>query len=425
MRSLVDEFKARGMFEQVTNEEGLREHLSRGPATFYVGFDPTADSLHAGSLLPVMALANVQRAGHRPIALVGGATGMIGDPSGRSSERNLQTPDQVAANVAAIRKQLEHFISFEGDNAAVMVDNHDWIGKMSFIEWLRDVGKHFTVNYMMAKESVRRRLEDREHGISYTEFSYMTLQAYDFFHLYETHGCLVQGGGSDQWGNITAGIELIRRKRGVEAYGITFPLVKTAAGEKFGKSAGNAIWLDPRRTSPYEFYQFWVRTDDQDVEAYMKYFTFLEVDEIEALCAAHREDPGQRGAQKTLATEVTRLVHGEQGLAAATQASRALFGGAVTGLSDEELLAIFKDVPSTEISRGRFAEGVPVVELLAETGACKSRGEARRLINNGGAYVNNERLSDAERVLGPADLASDSVLILRTGKKNYHLVRLI
>ncbi|MDQ7005656.1 MAG: tyrosine--tRNA ligase [Acidobacteriota bacterium] len=424
-RSLVDEFQARGMFEQVTNEAGLREHLARPGAAFYIGFDPTADSLHVGSLLPVMALAHVQRAGHRPIALVGGATGMIGDPSGRSSERNLLTAEQVAENCAGIRRQLEHFISFEGRAAAMLVDNHDWIGAMSFIEWLRDVGKHFTVNYMMAKESVRRRLEDREHGISYTEFSYMTLQAYDFYHLYEKHGCRVQGGGSDQWGNITAGIELIRRKAGVEAFGITFPLVKTASGEKFGKSAGNAIWLDPKRTSPYEFYQFWVRTDDRDVENYLKYFTFLEVDEIETLCSAHRDDPGRREAQKRLAAEVTRLVHGEEGLNAARQASQALFGGDVTGMSDRELLAIFADVPSTEVERGRLEQGYPLVELLADSGACKSRGEARRLVRNGGAYLNNQRLDDPEKIIGVGDLASESVLILRTGKKNYRLVKVV
>src|ERR1700733_9838252 len=287
--SILSELRARGLLEQVSDEEALERVLAAPPAAIYIGFDPTADSLHVGSLLPILLLARLQRAGHRPIVLVGGATGMVGDPSGRSSERQLLTVETLAANVEAVRRQLSRFVSFEGPNAAIMANNADWTQPVSYLEWLRDVGKHFTVNYMMAKESVRRRLEDREHGISYTEFSYMLLQAFDFLELHKAHGCTMQAGGSDQWGNITAGIELIRRVQGAQAFGITFPLLATSSGEKFGKSAGNAIWLDPARTSPYQFYQYWIRTEDADVEKLLRLFTFLEMDVIKQLMTSPPE----------------------------------------------------------------------------------------------------------------------------------------
>jgi tyrosyl-tRNA synthetase len=298
---LLDQLEQRGMLEQVTNRAALDELLAKPGQAIYVGFDPTADSLHVGHFLPVLMLARFQRAGHRPIVLVGGATGMIGDPSGRGSERQLLTPEDVAGNCAAIRTQLSRFVSFEGDNAAIMVDNADWTRPVSYLDWLRTVGKHFTINYMMAKESVRRRLEDREQGISYTEFSYMLLQANDFLHLFDHHNCTIQAGGSDQWGNITAGTELIRKTRASEAFGITFPLLETSSGEKFGKSAGNAVWLDSKRTSPYQFYQFWIRTDDRDVERLLRLFTFLDLLEIDVVIERHKEAPEQRTGQKRLA----------------------------------------------------------------------------------------------------------------------------
>ena len=420
---LLDELGARGVLEQLTNGDGLRELLQEPGAVIYVGFDPTADSLHAGHLLPALTLARFQRAGHRPIILVGGATGMIGDPSGRSAERQLLTEQTVRANSEAIRKQLARFVSFDGPNAAILANNADWTAPVSYLEWLRDVGKHFTVNYMMAKESVRRRLEDREHGISYTEFSYMLLQAYDFLKLYDLHGCRIQGGGNDQWGNITAGVDLVRRLRGQEVFGVTFPLLTTAGGEKFGKSAGNAVWLDPARTSPYLFYQFWIRTDDRDASRYLKLFTFLPLAEIDALMAAHQKAPEHREAQRTLATEMTRLVHGEEGLEAAARASAVFFGQEIRGLSDRDLADVFADVPSFAIPRGAIEAGLRLSDALVNAGACKSKGEAGRAIRAGGVYVNNRRVDDERATLTLADLASESMIVLRSGKKNYYLGR--
>ena len=420
---LLDQLEQRGMIEQITNRAALDELLAQPGQSIYVGFDPTADSLHVGHFLPVLMLARFQRAGHRPIVLVGGATGMIGDPSGRGSERQLLTPDDVARNAAAIREQLSRFVSFDGDNAALMVDNAEWTGPVSYLDWLRTVGKHFTVNYMMAKESVRRRLEDREHGISYTEFSYMLLQANDFLHLFEHHNCSIQAGGSDQWGNITAGAELIRKARGGEAFGITFPLLATSAGEKFGKSAGNAIWLDAKRTSPYEFYQFWIRTDDRDVERMLRLFTFLEMAEIAAVMAKHGEAPDQRGAQKRLAEEMTRLVHGEQQLKAALNASEALFGGELSGLSDSDLVNIFADVPSFTVTAEAVDAGIKIADVLVAAGAAKSKGEAQRLVQGGGVYLNNIRIDSPSRVVQRRDLASESMFVVRVGKKSYFLGR--
>jgi tyrosyl-tRNA synthetase len=421
--SILDELTARGMLEQISDRETLSQTLNQESVSFYNGFDPTAVSLHVGHLLPIMAMAHFQRAGHRPIALVGGATGMIGDPSGRSSERVLITPEAVDANVQGLKQQLSRFLRFEGENAALMVNNHDWIAPMSYIDWLRDVGKYFSVNYMMAKESVRRRLEDRDQGISYTEFSYMLLQAYDFLHLFRAEGCKLQTGGNDQWGNITAGIDLVHKAAGQQAYGITFPLVTTASGEKFGKSAGNAVWLDSALTSPYQFYQFWVRTEDSEVEKYLKFFTFLPVAEIEALCAAHCERPEQRTAQKRLAAEVTQIVHGQAALTRVEQATEILFGREISGLSDADLHEIFADVPSTALPLTLLEAGLPLANLLREGQVCSSNGEERRLIQGGGIYVNNRKYTDPTTVIDLSHLASETTLVIRSGKKNYYLIQ--
>lgn len=421
--AILDELQARGLVEQMTNEERLRERLRSGGLTAYVGVDPTADSIHVGHLLPILTLARMQACGHRPIILIGGATGMIGDPSGKSAERNLLTIEEVRANADALKAQISRFVSFEGDNAALMTNNYDWIGPLTYIEWLRDVGKHFSINYMIAKESVRRRLEDRDQGISYTEFSYMLLQAYDFYELHERHGCQLQVGGSDQWGNITAGIELIRRKSGGEALGLTFPLVTTASGEKFGKSAGNAVWLDPARTSFYDFYQYFVRTDDRDVRRYLCYFTFRSVEEIDALMAEHEKEPHRRQAQQILAEDLTRLVHGEAGLERAKKATEILFGREIEGLDDDELSSIFADVPAADLSREQLVAGYPIVELLADSGICSSKGDARRALKQGGVYINNVRAEGEEQIVDTASLASQTIIVLRRGKKNYRLAR--
>jgi tyrosyl-tRNA synthetase len=420
--SILSELRARGLLEQVSNEEALERVLAAPPAAVYIGFDPTADSLHVGSLLPILLLARLQRAGHRPIVLVGGATGMVGDPSGRSSERQLLTLETLAANVEAVRRQLSRFVSFEGPNAAIMANNADWTQPVSYLEWLRDVGKHFTVNYMMAKESVRRRLEDREQGISYTEFSYMLLQANDFVQLFDRHGCAIQAGGSDQWGNITAGIDLVRKMRRAEVYGFTHPLLSTAGGEKFGKSAGNAVWLDEKQTSPYQFYQFWVQTEDSDVERYLKLFTFESLEAIAEVVRKHADHPERREAQKMLAARMTEIVHGKEGLGEAARASEALFGKELAGLSDQELTSIFAEVPSIAMERSTLAAGLRLTQILLAAGACASRGEANRLIQGGGVYLNNRRMS-ADETVTEADLASKSMLVLRTGKKSYYLVR--
>jgi tyrosyl-tRNA synthetase len=420
--STLAELRARGLVDQVSNEEALERLLDSPGATVYIGFDPTADSLHVGHLVQALFLARLQRAGHRPIALVGGATGMIGDPSGRSTERVLLTPEEIAANVEAIRRQLARFVSFEGPNAAIMADNAEWTQPVSYIDWLRTVGKHFTVNYMMAKESVRRRLEDREHGISYTEFSYMLLQANDFAELYDRYGCTIQAGGTDQWGNITAGIDLVRKTRGAEVYGITLPLLTTASGQKFGKSEGNAVWLDPKRTSPYQFYQFWIQTDDRDVARYLKIFTFESLEAISEVSARHALHPELREPQKLLAARMTEMVHGKEGLDEALRASEALFGKELSGLLDEELTAIFADVPSVAMQRAALGSGLRITQALVAAGACASKGEANRLIQGGGVYLNNRRIN-ADGVITEADLASKSMLVLRTGKKSYYLVR--
>lgn len=423
--TFFDDLEARGLIYEAT--EGARELFAESRSiTGYIGFDPTARSLHVGSLLPILALARLQRAGHRPIALVGGGTGMIGDPSGKTRERQLLTREQVEENVEGIRAQLARFLDFEGEFAARLLDNHDWLGSLGVIEFLRDVGKHFTINYMLAKESVARRLQDGG-GLSVTEFSYMLLQAYDFLVLSDRHDCVLQLGGSDQWGNITAGIELIRRARGRAAYGIVLPLVTTASGVKFGKTEAGTVWLDSELTSPYCFYQFWLNTDDRDAEHYLKAFTFLPLDEIAGIMEDHARNPAARGAQRRLATEVTRLVHGDDGLARAERVTAVLFGGRpVRDLSAAELLDVFADVPSTEMARARLeGEGLSAVELLADTGVAASKGEARRLILGGGVYLNGERVTDPDQRVRTEDAIEGKVLVLRKGKKSNHVVRLV
>jgi len=394
------------------------------PVVLYAGFDPTAESLHIGNLLQIMLLAQFQRHGHRPIALVGGATAMIGDPSGKSEERNLLTEETIQKNLQGIKGQLQHFLDFDsGDNAAIMVNNADWIGKFSFVQFLRDVGKYFRVGEMMGKESVRKRLQS-DVGMSFTEFSYQLLQAYDFLHLNREHNCTLQVGGDDQWGNITAGIDLTRKLEAKTVYGITSPLITDASGQKFGKtSTGRKCWLDAGLTSPYEFYQYWIRSDDRDVIKLLKYFTFLPLAEIEQLENQLREHPEKRQAQKVLAQEVTRLVHGDEQLAVAQKAAQVLFGEEISGLSDRDLSSIFADVPSTALTRNQLEQGLVLLDILCECKLCKSRGEAKKLIKSGGAYVNNIRINDIEHTLTHDSLASETILILRSGKKNYHLVR--
>ena len=423
MLAPIELLRRRGLLEQISDEAGLTALFAREQVSFYVGFDPTARSLHVGNFVPIMMMAHLQRAGHRPIAVVGGATGMIGDPSGRSSERNLLDDSAVLANLATIRTQLASFLRFDGANGAKVVNNADWTGPISYLHWLRDVGKYFSVNAMIAKESVRRRLEERDQGISYTEFSYMLLQAYDFFVLNRDEGVQLQMGGNDQWGNITAGIELIHKKGGGQAYAITSPLLLTAAGEKFGKSAGNAVWLDSALTSPFAFYQYWVRTDDRDAGKFLRMFTFLDLDEIEVIEAAHASNLAGRGAQKRLAQEVTRIVHGEAALLRAELATEILFGREIQGLSDAELADIFGDVPSTQLERNRLEAGIDLISLLVEMGASASKGEARRALTAGSIYLNNVKVTDAALMVTAAQLASESTLVVRTGKKNYFLAR--
>jgi tyrosyl-tRNA synthetase len=421
MKSVYEILEERGFLAQCT-DEGLREILSKEKRTIYIGFDPTADSLHLGSMVPIMVLAHFQRCGHRALAVVGGATGMIGDPSGKSEERNLLTPEQVAVNSAGIKKQLASFLDFTGDNPAFLLDNYEWIGPMTFIDWLRDVGKHFNLNIMLSKDSVKGRLAS-ETGISYTEFSYQTMQAYDFLHLHDVHGCTIQGGGSDQWGNIVAGIELIRKTRQKAAYGLTSHLITTARGEKFGKSAGNAVWLDPNRTSPYKYYQYWINTDDRDVEKYLGLFTFLPIEEIRAIMESHLKDPGKREAQKRLAVESTLLVHGAAGLAKAQRASEVLFGAEIADMSDADLTDIFADVPSVELESSKIQGGMAIADLLFESGLCSSKGEAKRDLQGGGIYLNNKKVEGVEKSVTREDLATESTLVLRKGKKNYRLVK--
>ena len=420
---LFAELQWRGLVNNHT--PGAGQLLDREPVVVYHGIDATADSLHIGNLVGACTLRRLQRAGHRPVGLLGGGTSLIGDPSGKESERPLLSADQIDANATAIRRQLERLLDFEtGPAPAVLLDNGAWLRSLRLTEFLRDVGKHFPVNVMLAKESVRSRLQEREQGISYTEFSYMLLQAYDYLHLFDEWGCRLQVGGSDQWGNVTAGIDLIRRTRAAEVHGFTWPLVTKADGTKFGKSESGNVWLDPERTSPYQFFQFWVRVDDADVGAYLRLLTDLErprIEELEAEVAAH---PEGRAAQQALALELTTLVHGRQAAESAQLASRALFGGEVTALEEATLLDVFADAPSsTRPWADLDPPGASVVDLLADAGLVSSRGSARKAIEQGGVYVNNRRESDVERRLSRQDLLADRYVLLRRGKRDYHLLR--
>ena len=418
--NVFEEFEWRGLIYDAS--EGLKEALAGQKITGYIGFDPTAPSLHVGSLLPIMGLVRLQQYGHTPVALVGGGTGMIGDPSGKTEERQLLSKEQIEYNLEGIRAQLSRFLDFEaGTNKALLVNNADWLVPVSMVDFLRDVGKHFTVNYMLAKESVKRRYEE---GISFTEFSYMLLQAYDFLVLHDRYSCTLQMGGSDQWGNIVAGIELIRKLRGTRCYALVSPLVTTSAGIKFGKTEAGSVWLDANLTSPYRFYQFWFNTDDRDVVKYLKFFTMLNRQEIAALEALTASAPEKREAQKRLAEEVTLMVHGEYNLRKAIQASQVLFGGEVADLSASEVLDIFADVPSSDIPRASFAgDGMPLVDLVIACGFAPSKGAARRLIEAGGIYVNNRRVADVQATIDLSALIEGQYLVLRKGAREYHLVR--
>ena len=422
MADLIQDLEWRGALQDAS--EGAREALTAGPLTAYAGFDPTANSLHVGSLMPMLALARLQRAGHSPIAVVGGGTGLIGDPSGKAVERTLQTPEQVEANVAGIRVQLARFLDFEvKSNPARLVNNADWLTTMSAMAFLRDVGKYFTVNYMLAKESVKRRIES-EDGISYTEFSYLLLQAYDFLELYDRHGCTVQIGGSDQWGNITAGIDLIRRLRATKAHGVVLPLVTTSAGTKFGKTEAGTVWLDPDRTSPFRFYQFWLNTDDKDSARYLKFFTFLDHSTIQELMRGIETAPEKREAQRVLARDVTKLVHGQDQLERAERTSTVLFGEDITTLPVADLLDVFGDAPSTDLARAEAeGDGVALVDLLVRAGLAPSKGEARRLVQSGGVYVNNRRQADVAARVRVAEAIGGQLFVLRRGQRQQHIVR--
>jgi tyrosyl-tRNA synthetase len=420
--NVFEDLKWRGLIYD--SIEGVDALLGRQKVTVYNGFDATADSLHVGHLVPLVALARLQRYGHHPIALAGGGTSMIGDPSGKASERQLLTRTQVEANVEAIKLQLAHLLDFEvKSNPARVMNNADWLSSLNLIDFLRDTGKHFTVNYMIAKDSVKARL-NREEGISFTEFSYMLLQSYDYLHLYQHEGCTLQTGGSDQWGNITAGVELTRRVTGTPVYGMVYPLITKSDGTKFGKTESGSVWLSPARTSPYRFYQFWLNTDDQDVVKYLKFFTFLPKVEIAELAQSVVDQPERREAQRRLAREMTGIMHGQTGLEAAQNASQALFGGDVTGLAPDEIEDIFADVPSIEIPRQSLeAAGLPMPDLLVSAGAAQSKGDARRAIDQGGIYLNNQRVTSAQQPVTTSDLLAGQFLVIRKGRKQYFLVK--
>ncbi len=418
--NLIDDLKWRGLLADCTDVQALEKRLAEGPITLYCGFDPTGDSLHVGHLMGQLTLRRFQRAGHRPIALAGGATGMIGDPSGKSAERNLLSREQLQHNVASIKGQLARLLDFDAaENPAQLVDNADWTAPMGFLDFLRDVGKHFPLTAMLAKDSVRTRMEG-EAGISYTEFSYQLLQAYDFYHLRKELGCELQIGGSDQWGNITAGTDFVRRKLGVPVWGWTFPLITKADGSKFGKTESGAIWLDAARTSPYRFYQFFLNTEDAKVSEYLRKFTFLEREVIEALEADQSANPGARQAQRRLAEEVTRLVHGQAALDAAVKASSILFGAEIGDIDAATFQDVVGEIPTHPLARERLdGDGSALIELLVDAGLCPSKGQARKDIDGGGIYLNNLRCQDAARPVTTADLLFDRYLLLRKGKKSY------
>lgn len=416
---LLQDLQWRGIVYQQTDEEGIKEVLDKEKISLYCGVDPTADSMHIGHLLPFLTLRRFQQAGHRPIVLVGGATGLIGDPSGKSEERKLQTLEQVQVNVEGIKGQLNRLFNFEGENGAVMVNNYDWAGSMDIVTFLRDFGKHVGVNYMLAKDTISSRLET---GISFTEFTYTILQAMDFYYLHKNHECRMQIGGSDQWGNITTGLELIRKMspEGSKAFGLTIPLVTKADGTKFGKTEGGAVWLDPEKTSPYEFYQFWINTSDADVVKYLKFFTFLSKEEIEELEKAVQEEPHLRKAQKALGEEMTRLIHGEDALQQAIRISAALFSGDIQSLTGSEIKQGFKDVPSFTYEQG---SSLNIVELLVNAGIVQSKRQAREDVTNGAISINGVRVSELEYTLDEKDRIDGEFTVIRRGKKKYFLIK--
>ncbi|MGL6229077.1 MAG: tyrosine--tRNA ligase [Culicoidibacterales bacterium] len=415
--TLLEELTWRGIVHQQTDEAGIKTTLENEKISLYCGVDPTGNSMHIGHLLPFLTLRRFQQHGHKPIILVGGATGMIGDPSGKAAERQLQTVETIAHNVECLQNQMRRLFDFEAHNGAKMVNNYDWTSNLSIVEFLRDFGKSFNVNYMLAKDIVASRLET---GISYTEFTYTILQAMDFDHLYANHNCRMQIGGSDQWGNITSGLELIRKRQGSEAkaFGFTIPLVTKADGTKFGKTESGAIWLDPEQTSPYEFYQFWINTSDADVVKYLKFFTFLDRETIESLEVSVQEQPHLRAAQKALAAEMTRLIHGQAALDQAIAISQALFSGNIQALTAAEIAQGFKDVPSTTIT-----EAMNILDLLVETGVVKSKREAREFTNNGAIMINGEKQQDVEFIVEPANAIEGQYTVIRRGKKIYHVVK--
>ncbi len=421
--SLFDEFQWRGMIFQTTPE--LESVLQREKVTAYIGFDPSAISLHVGSLLPILALARLQKYGHTPIAIVGGGTGLIGDPSGKTDERPLLALEEVEKNLQGIREQLNRFLDFNGKNSALVVNNAEWLTTLNFTDFLRDVGKFFSVNSMISKESVKRRLQHQE-GITFTEFSYMLLQAYDFLTLYDRHNCILQMGGSDQWGNIVAGIDLIRRTRGGKAYGLVLPLVISTSGTKFGKTEAGTVWLDPNRTSPYHFYQFWLNTDDCDVITYLKYFTWLPENGIAELERALTKAPEKREAQRALAEEVTRMTHGSSALQRAEHISQLFFSEEVGRLSAEEVLEVVGDAPSSEIRASQLtSDGMELAELLHNVGLATSKSDARRSMKGGGIYLKNMRITDISYRVTLADSIEKKLFLLRKGKKQHHVVRVL
>ncbi len=420
---LFDELQQRGFIDRITHDD-LAEKLNTGNMTFYIGFDPTADSLHVGQFAIFNLMSILQKHGHKPIGLMGGGTGMIGDPGGKNKERNLLSQEAMNHNISGIQKQLSRFLDFSEGNKAIIVNNYDWLSKFNLIDFLRDIGKHFSVNAMINRESVKSRLDREGEGISYTEFSYMLLQAYDFYRLNKNYDCNLQIGGSDQWGNIVSGIDLTRRLANKQIYGFTIPLVTKADGAKFGKSEAGTIWLSSEKTSPYEFYQFFIRQTDEDVIRFLKVFTQVSLDEIAELEEQVKAEPHKRAAQKRLAEEATRTTHGQEVLDKVLKASKVLFGEKIEQLDDQMISEIFKDVPSIKMDKNRLNPGISLIDALVESEACKSKGQARKLIQSGGAYVNNESQKDIEYVLKETDMASPSYMILRTGKKNYRLLSL-
>ena len=424
--SLIQELKNRGMLQDIM--PGTEEQLEKESTSAYIGFDPTADSLHIGSLVPILLLYHLQQAGHKPFALIGGATGMVGDPSGKSEERNLLDEETLQKNIAGVKKQLEKYLDFEPtrSNCAEIVNNYDWFKGLGFIDFLRDVGKHITVNYMMSKDSVRKRIEG-ETGISYTEFAYQLMQGYDFYWLYQNKNCKLQMGGSDQWGNITTGTELIRRKAGGEGFAFTCPLITKADGGKFGKTEKGNVWLDPEKTSPYQFYQFWLNAADADAEKWIKIFTLLPLDEINSLINEHQKDPGLRLLQKKLAFAVTSFVHGADEAEKAIQTTEQLFGKKeemnLNDMTEEDLLGSMEGVPVHVVSKDLIEQGIDIVSLLADTGIFPSKSEARKMVQGGGVSVNRQKIADINHNIDKASIIAKNYIIIQKGKKNYYLIK--